>query len=329
MRKQTRLALMKVLGSVAIIGFLVTRFEWDVEKFKNIFNEINITWYILSLSGVILVLWLKSIRWNLLLKAVGCDYPFLSAFIAYMASFTIGILTPGRVGEIARLYYVRAERNIDFFHSFKTIVTDRIFDFAILIWFGTAGLLFFYKAIGDYHSIVYLSITGIAMFLVWFIGKLILRSINSTKSYIIFINDSWGEMFDKKMIVPWLLTIFSYILFYVANWLILISLGQKISLIEIGFILSLMSLVTLIPITVAGFGTREVSLIYLFAFYGLAPETAIIFSLLQFLAFFLWGGIIGWAFWLIKPVKLSAIRDDASKAINYLKRGKTKSSQSS
>ncbi len=322
MKKQTGLVLLKVLGSIAIIIFLITRIEWDIKKFKDIFNEINIAWYLISLSGVISVLWLKSIRWNLLLRAVGCNYPFLSAFIAYLASFTIGILTPGRVGEIARLYYVRADRKIDFFNSFKTIVTDRIFDFAILIWFGATGLLFFYKVLGDYQSLIYLAVTGFTMFAFWFLGKTVLGSLNSTKTYLIFINESWGEMFDKKMIKPWLLTISSYVLFYVANWFILISIGQRISLVEIGFILSLMSLITLIPITIAGFGTREVSLIYLFAFYGLAPETAIIFSLLQFLAFFMWGGLIGWVCWLIKPVKLSIIREDAEKAFHYLKRAK-------
>ncbi len=322
MKKQSWLSLIKVVGSIAIIIFLVTRIDWDISKFRDIFNQINLTWYLISLSGVILVLLLKSIRWNLLLRAVGCNYPFLSAFIAYMASFTIGLLTPGRIGEIARLYYVRAERGIDFFNSFKTIVTDRIFDFAILFWFGASGLLFFYKVLGDYHALTYLTVTGITMFVLWFIGKKILHSINSTKTYIIFIKESWGEMFDKKMIKPWLLTIFSYVLFYMANWFILIAIGQRISLVEIGFILSLMSLVTLIPVTIAGFGTREVSLIYLFAFYGLAPETAIIFSLLQFLAFFMWGGIIGWICWLIKPVKLFIIREDAEKAFQYIKRTK-------
>lgn len=319
MKKQTRTLILKIVGSLLILSFLVTRIEWDTDNFNIIFSNLNLGWYLISLTGVIVVLGLKSIRWNLLLRYEGCNYPFLSAFIAYMASFTIGLLTPGRIGEIARLYYVREERNIDFFHSFKTIVTDRIFDFALLIWFGASGLMFFYKVLGDIHTLYYLLVTGAVMLVSWLAGRLILKIIRSEKIYFVFIYEAWTEMFDRKMAGPWALTLLSYFLFYVANWFILFSLGQRISLIEVGFILSFMSLVTLIPITIAGFGTREASLVFLFAFYGLSPETAIVFSLLQFLAFFLWGGIIGWIFWMIKPVRISLIKEDASTVFRFFK----------
>jgi glycosyltransferase 2 family protein len=327
--KETGKTILKAIGSVAIICFLLTRIDWNPDKFQDIIKTINFGWYALSLTGVILVLGLKSIRWNLLLKSECCDYPYLSSFIAYMSSFTIGLLTPGRVGEIARLYYVRSEKNIDFFHSFKTIVTDRLFDFAILIWFGLSGMLFFYKVTGDLHPLTYLLMTGVTMLIIWLVIRIVLMMIKSGKErmWFTFIYESWAEMFDRKMILPWILTCLSYFLFYSANWFILISIGEHVSLTEVGFILSLMSLVTLIPVTIAGFGTREASLIYLFGFYYLSPETAIIFSVLQFLAFFLWGGIIGWICWLIKPVKLSLIKADAAKALGYIRQINIRSKQ--
>lgn len=323
MKKQAGSILLKIAGSVAIIWFLVTRIDWDPERFQLILRDVNIQWFLISLTGVIVVLLLKSIRWNMLLRFEECSYPYFSAFAAYMSSFTIGILTPGRLGEIARLYYVRAERQITFYKSFKTIVTDRMFDFALLFWFGTSGLLFFYKVLGDIHAAIYLSITGLGYFLLWLAGTIILKKIKSDKPSFTFIQEAWTEMFKRRMSGPWLLTLVSYFLFYLANWFIFLALGQHVSIIEIGFILSLMSLVTLIPVTIAGFGTREASLVYLFSFYGLSPETAIVFSLFQFLAFMLWGGIIGWIFWLVKPVSMALIRQDASKLVTLLKRQKT------
>jgi glycosyltransferase 2 family protein len=323
MEKQTGSLLLKIIGSVAIIAFLFTRIDWDIQRFQIIFQNVKLKWFLISLSGVIIVLLLKSVRWNLLLRFEECIYPYFAAFGAYMASFTIGVLTPGRLGEIARLYYVRAERNISFYRSFKTIVTDRMFDFALLFWFGTSGLLFFYKVFGDFHSIWYLMITGLGFFLLWLTGTFILKGIHCNKPYYTFIEEAWTEMFIKRMTVPWLLTLVSYFLFYAANWFIFLALGQRVSIIEIGFILSIMSLITLIPITIAGFGTREASLIYLFSFYGLGPEIAIVFSLFQFIAFMLWGGIIGWIFWLIKPVSIALIRQDAGKLVTMLKRKKS------
>lgn len=324
MKKQTRSLLLKIAGTIAILGFLVTRIDWNIEEFNKIFSQLNIRLYLLSLTGVILVLGLKSVRWNLLLRAEHCNYPFISAFTAYMSSFTIGLVTPGRIGEIARLYYVRGDRNIDFYHSFKTIVTDRIFDFALLVWFGVSGMLFFYKVAGDISAFWYLLIIGVSLILLWLIGTFILNTIHSEKKYINFIKEVWTGMFQKKMFMPWLLTLVAYLVFYIANWFIVLAVGQQISLIEIGFILSLMSLVTLIPITLAGFGTREASLIFLFAFYNIAPETAIVYSLLQFMAFFLWGGIIGMICWFIKPIKLSLIKEDSKKVIDFLRPKSTK-----
>lgn len=320
-KKDVFYLLLKIGGTIAIIFilFYYARIDWDFNQFKTVFAQLNIPWFLMSLSGVIILLALKSIRWNLLLRAEGCNYPYWSSFSAYMASLTIGLITPGRVGEIARLYYVRGDTNIDFFRSFKTIVTDRIFDFAILFWFGAAGLLFFYKLAGDLNAALYLVIAGIPMLLIWGIVFLILKRLKSKKTMIVFVSEAWNEMFQPKMFIPWLLTILAYLVSFAANWLIFKAVGESISIIEIGFVLSLMSLVTLIPITLAGFGTREASLVYMLAFYGIAPETAIVFSLLQFLAFFFWSGLIGLVFWIIKPVKLSLIKDDAKKLIGYMR----------
>lgn len=72
-----------------------------------------------------------------------------------MSSDAIGIVTPGRIGEIARLYYVRQETTISFYAAFKTIVSDRIFDFTMLGWFGLSGMLFYFKTFGNFPGIYY------------------------------------------------------------------------------------------------------------------------------------------------------------------------------
>jgi uncharacterized membrane protein YbhN (UPF0104 family) len=316
--------LLKVAGSLIIIWLLFSRIQWDVDGFQKVLHSIDILWFLLSLSGVILVLGFKSYRWNLLLRQEGCNYEKSKSFIAYMASFTIGLVTPGRIGEIARLYYVREETEITFYQAFKTLVTDRIFDFAVLIWFGTTGMLYFYKVFNDLNGFFYLLIAALFLLLVWGAGFIILKKLvnpvnASAGMKLVF--ESWNGMFRLPMALPWVLTLLAYFLYYFANLLIFKSIGIDLSIIDTGFILSLMSLATLIPISLAGFGTREASLIYLLSFYFIKPEVAIVFSLLQFSAFFLWGGIIGLVFWFFKPVKIQLIKDDYLAFMRYL-RGK-------
>lgn len=323
MKKGLTTNLLKLLGSALILWLLVSRIEWDKKTFSEVLGKLDLFWYLLSLTGVLLVLGVKSLRWNRLLRYEGCSYSYVKSFHAYLASFTIGLITPGRLGEIARLYYVREDTGTGFYQSFKTIVSDRIFDFAILIWFGATGMLFFYQVLGDHHGSLYLLLVGIVMFIIWFLLKLSLyKLIRNPRQLSLpgLIKETWGEMFKPRMAIPWLLTLLAYYIFYLANQWIFRAIHIDLEVTDIGFILSLMSLATLIPISIAGFGTREASLVFLLGFYGISPEIAIVFSILQFTAFFLWGGITGWILWMIKPVSISLIKNDYKAFIDMLKK---------
>jgi len=314
--------ILRITGSVVIIALLVSRIQWDKQVFAEVFASIDLYWFLLSLTGVVLVLGVKSLRWRLLLKAEECPYSRLNSFIAYMASFTIGLITPGRLGEIARLYYVREDTGISFYRSFKTLVADRIFDFAILIWFGLTGMLYFYRVAGNVSAWVYLAGSAVFMLACWAVMAWLMQRFvaeNSARTALRFTRETWNQMFERRMLAPWLLTLLAYVLFYSANYFIFNSISVPLSLIDIGFILSLMSLATLIPVSLAGFGTREASLVFLLSFYEVKPEVAIVFSLLQFTAFFLWGGIIGMVFWLFKPVKLDLIKEDYQAFLRFIK----------
>lgn len=273
--------ILKVLGSALILWLLIRHISWDKDTFREVLSNLKAGWFILSLTGVLLVLGVKSIRWNLLLRQESCNYPFTKSLHAYLASFTIGLITPGRLGEIARLYYVREDTGINFYTSFKTIVADRIFDFALLVWFGITGMLYFYKVAGDFHGIVYLGAVGMLMLGGWFVIKVAIEKLFKNPrplSLVNLVKQIWQSLFDKAMLLPWMLTLLAYYLFYVANQWIFKSIGIDLGITDIGFILSLMSLATLIPISIAGFGTREASLVFLLAFYGINPEVAIVFS---------------------------------------------------
>lgn len=325
MKKSWLNTLLKIAGSGLILWLLVSRINLKPDEFVRVISDLHLRWFLFSLFGVVVVLGIKSVRWNILLKQEHCDYSGWKSFIAYMSAFTIGLVTPGRVGEIARLYYVREDTGISFYRSFKTLVADRIFDFALLFWFGGAGMLYFYRLLGDFSGYLYLLLTALVMLFIWGAGYWILRLLVRHESAPVsfrFIKETWNGMFRPAMFLPWFLTMLAYFLFYIANQMILKSIGIELNIIDVSFILSLMNLVTIIPVTLAGFGTREVSLVYLLSFYAVTPETAIVFSLLQFSAFFLWGGIIGLIIWFYKPVSIRMILEDYRAFIRYLKGAK-------
>lgn len=315
-------SIIKIIVTLAILLFLFWKVEFNTVGFGETLRSVRTGYFLLSLFGVILVLGVKSYRWRMLIHNEGVIYSKYKAFAAFMASDAIGIVTPGRIGEIARLYYVRQETPISFYAAFKTIVSDRIFDFTMLGWFGLSGMLFYFKTFGNYPG-VYYALATLLVFIVGYIVvikflSIVLRFQKISRFPVIrFVYESFLAVIGKQSLAMWGITILAYFMYFAFSWFIMISLHLNPSYIDVVFIMSIMSLSTIIPLSVAGFGTREATLVLLFSYYGLASETAISFSLMHFTAFFLWGGLIGLVFWLLMPISLQQIKDD-SKSIFLL-----------
>lgn len=316
MNRKTLSWIIKIAGTFFILAFLFSRIRFSMDDFTRVLASLNPWYFLLSLCGVIIILAVKSYRWKFLLSGEGIDYHPIKAFSAYLASFTIGIVTPGRIGEIARLYYVREDSPVDFYEAFKTVVADRIFDLTTLLLLGSAGLLYYLKLLGDLPGYVYLIIMVIAFAVVYLSAWIIINKLLKTNYFsrfhvLRFIRDTWRLIINKRSLTCWLITLIAYLVYFTTAGWIFEALHIDLSFIDVAFILCIMSLATIIPISIAGFGTREAALVVLLAQYGLPAETAISFSLLQFLAFFLWGALIGMVAWIMKPVSLKLVKEDS------------------
>lgn len=306
--------MIKIAGSVIILALLFRFIDFDRDAFLQTIKEINAGQYALSLAGVVVVLGVKSLRWQRIIKAEGYNYSTFRSFGAYMASFTIGIITPGRIGEIARLYYLRQDVAIGFLPAFKTIVSDRVFDLGVLFMLGIAGLLH-YSAPEQISAEMAIAVGIVVFMLLLVLGLALLRRLQSlslfrNKSFLRFVEDSIALALGRKAPVLWLITALAYLAYYGAIWLIFSSVGIRLALTDIAIILSIVGLATILPVSWAGFGTREISLVYLLSKYQIPAETALSFSLLQFGAFFLWGSLIGLTFWLLMPISLDQVKAD-------------------
>ena len=315
-------SIIKISVTLAILIFLFWKVEFNTVGFGDTLRSVRTGYFLLSLLGVIIVLGIKSYRWRLLIQNEGASYSAYKGFAAYMASDAVGIVTPGRIGEIARLYYLREESDISFYCAFKTIVSDRIFDFTMLGWFGLSGMLFYFNTFGDHPGLYYalgvLVLVVLAyIFTIKFLAILLRNKKVSRLPVIRFVYESFLAVIRKHALRMWAITILAYFMYFAFSWLIMLSLHLSPSYMDVVFIMSIMSLSTIIPLSVAGFGTREATLVLLFSYYGLASETAISFSLMHFTAFFLWGGLIGLVFWILMPISIQQVKDD-SKSIFLL-----------
>lgn len=248
---------------------------------------------------------LKAMRWKLLVAESGYAYPLFSCIRAYFAAFAAGVVTPGRLGEFLKAGYLHAEAGVDMASAFRTILGDRIYDLLFLCCFGTVAYLSLFQQLPAFAWLplflaLYLCVlAGVFLFL------RISRNIHINHGLLNrlkeFVEQVANDFHGWTSVINWLLTATAYALYFFICFLLLKALGIDIPFLTVSFITALMSLVLLIPISIAGFGPREITLVFLLERYGVCAEDALSFSLLQFAIFFLYGGLLGAVFLVVSP----------------------------
>jgi uncharacterized membrane protein YbhN (UPF0104 family) len=320
MQRNNWATLFKALSSFIILYLLYRNLDLSSKSFIDTWNQIELGWLLIVLPIVVLVLGLKSFRWRSIVLSDGYSYPWKSSFVAYLAAYSIGVVTPGRVGEFLKVYSLRREvQDLGTLQAFQTVLVDRLFDMCFLGWFGFSGLLYFLKPFGKLSAgnalLVSLIFVVLGLFLANYILAWVTRNYFRENKLLLFSKDCLNRMPGTGNIHTWIYTALAYAIYFASIHFLMLSLNILIPFIETCFIISLIGLILLLPISVAGFGTREAGLVYLFSLYNLSAETAISFSLLQFASFFVWGGLIGLFFYNLNPISFNELKTDVMKIL--------------
>ena len=104
------------------------------------------------------------------------------------------------------------------------------------------------------------------------------------------------------------LTFFSWLLSFVMSWWIVKAMNlDYLGFIYTAIVLALSMLISLVPVSIYGIGTRDALVILLFGLKDVAAEKAIIFSMLLLLITVA-TTIFGLVAWILKPIKLKDLR---------------------
>ena len=97
---------------IGIPIFVFILFKVDTYKLIEIITEIDLVYLLISTILNIPQLFIKSFRWNLLLKKQGINYSFLHSFMVFLNSLYVGLITPGRIGEFIRVIYLKQDKGV-------------------------------------------------------------------------------------------------------------------------------------------------------------------------------------------------------------------------
>lgn len=263
------------------------------------------------------LIWLKTVRWQCILRSQAVLFGTGPALLSYFGSLFIGFLTPGRLGEFVKALHVSRDCNVPSARAFSTVLTDRLFDLYALLLVGGAALLTL--PAGDTQMLaVMVSATVLIAPLILFLnpatfGWLQRRGLKwGGISQKLLMPGGWlTEMRDGMQQLTWnaivmsiILTALAYLVFFGQCYLLALALNLEVNFIGVSYAVALGSMITLLPLSISGLGTREATMIAYLGTLGVAPEAALGFSLLVFMTFYLGGGLIGAIAWWLKPAPL-------------------------
>ena len=242
------------------------------------------------------------------MKRQNININFSELVIMQVKSIFYGVITPGRFGGFIKSYYLKEKINADFGKSISSVLIDRILDtLSVFILAFIGGLFLTNKLLDLSYVLSFGFIFVIAISYIIFNRRITKRLLgffynrfmpekfkqNVKESFY-----SFYENLPKKtsLIIPFLANFLSWICTYTIAYAVALSLDIKISFFVLITMYSITTVISIIPITVSGLGTREASLIALLAIFNVEASKVVAMSLLAFFIAGILPGLIGLIF---------------------------------
>lgn len=284
------------------------------EILRNI-KEIN-PWFLL-LANLLLfpALIVKAYCWNYIKSKQGINYSLKDSFLMYCSGLYVGLLTPGRIGEAVKALYLKKD-GYSLGKSLTSVFLDRLSDLVFLLAFVCLGSLFFLTLLKKQFLILILGLIVLVGLLIialktkfarWFLNKIFIAFVPTKHRQLCkinfqdFINDL--KIYNpKSYLVIMSITALFWFIYFFQMYILAQGAGIHISPYYLSVVVTIVGLVTIVPASISGIGTRDAALIIFLSPLLVPKEQIIVFSAL-ILLMSLFEVLIGLICWFIKPLR--------------------------
>jgi glycosyltransferase 2 family protein len=302
-----------------LIGFIIFAFlltQIDISSTFDVLSSANMLLVIVGLLMVVPMFVFKAVRWRYMMAQQNIHYSLKDSIAMYFAAMYIGFVTPGRVAELLKAAYLMKDGH-SFGKSIFSVFFDRFADLIFLAALGYAGLFIFPELFQK--QIFWLSLIAMIEFVVAIVvilkrefAKTLLQKVlkkiapkNLKQSVESQVEDFYEalKIFNiRTTFMIFFYTSLSYFFYFVMAILLAEAVGIHIDYVYIIVSIIIVSLVAVIPVSIAGVGTREATLLLMLGALGIASETILAYSVLNLIGNLL-VIVMAAPFWFKKPVK--------------------------
>ena len=261
-------------------------------------------------SGALLtmgVLFLRSWRWRILCGGFDINLSVGDAIRLYLLGTFVSSIAPGRAGDFAKAYYLRERQpEAGLAVGIATVAYDRLLDLGQISALALGAIVvvpWVPEKIGP--PLVFFGLTGFVISTVWRPVRegLMARPLNWVLRRLPGEDDSPPPAPQTaNILVAQALTLASLI--GLAGVSVVLSRGLSISTPawRLAVLAAVGALVSLIPVTTLGIGTRDALYVSAASLLGTSPATMLGLSLL-ILSMYVLKSIMGWVTWALSPAR--------------------------
>ena len=286
-------ALLKI--GLTILLFIVLFVKINPSEIIGILFSLHLSYFVIAIFFVPILYLIRTYKWSILLDSIKIKTPFVNLFKVLIIGVFYGLVTPGKVGEIVRAYYLDEKKSV----TIPTILMEKIIDIFILVILSILTVILFFTDYSAFWYILIILILSLILAILLLTNKKIILLLSKPfkieeENIDIYI-DIFSKLIKDKgaMSKATILTICYYLTAYILAFFLLLSLDVNTWVVTT---LPLIVLMGNIPITISGLGLRESIATICFMLLGEKGAYGFSFSILLFFTITLLPGIFGYFF---------------------------------
>jgi len=265
-----------LIAGLCILGYVIYR-SGIIENYQ-VLLTVNLPLLLLALGLSLGTIAIRVYRWKFLSERYHTSISWRDSSIVSMASLFYANITPGKVGDLYKAYYMQKRYGMRFFTGISMIFYERFFELMIL--FLAASAIVFIELRGI--TVIVLEVTAVLLILLFFFyykADYFLSLAERFSSKIPFLKRIPADFKIEKLpfkdiVAVFCITIVSLGSEFVRLWIVALAFGYTLNpiILTVFFCLSIVAgLASQIPL---GVGVMEASLGYFLILLGVSSTNA-------------------------------------------------------
>jgi len=277
--------LLKVIVSLGLITLLVN--QVDFNKIVNILKNVDITMIIYALILLIIQVFIATTRWQYVLRCQKIMLGYKNTLQILWSGLFFNQAMPSSVGgDVIRGYYLK-KQGMTLGRATLGVLMDRLFGMVGLVFLVLASLPLLFELVDDSiarSGVLFIALgISLALLFIFFTDKL-----PGNFSHLKVIRGFYSlSQVGRRCIVDHyngliilVISILIHLISVISVMIMAAGLGINVEWSGFLLIIPLVTLMMVVPISIAGWGVREGVMVVGFGYLGVAPEAALALSIL-------------------------------------------------